>query len=111
MLATAGLVALAAGIYERAILRIGAPVRLHRLIKTGRRQADVAAGPPQTDAAARARRTRLFDAAGRAVAVISLLAGVAIGLEHPVAIVLLALGLLLVVAFETHKHSWRGGGR
>ena len=112
VLATAGLVVLAAGIYERAILRIGAPVRLHRLIKTGPQQADVAAGPPKTNAhAARARRTRLLDAAGRAVAVVSLLAGVAIGLEHPLAIVLLVLGLLLVAALETRKHSWRGGVR
>jgi ABC-2 type transport system permease protein len=110
VLATIGLVVLAARIYERAILRIGAPVRLHRLIKPRPTPAAVPAGAPgAASSAAHARRTRLLDAGGRAIAVTSLLAGVAIGLEHALAIVLMALGLLVLVGLETHKHSWRGG--
>jgi hypothetical protein len=110
VVATAGLVVLAAGIYERAILRVGAPVRLHRMIKTAPRHIDAAGGTPRTNAdAERARRVRMLDAAGRGVAVISLLAGVVIGLQHPISIVLMAIGLLLVVVLERRKHHRRGG--
>jgi ABC-2 type transport system permease protein len=85
LIATAGLVLLAGRIYERAILRIGAPVRLRNVL--GRRPA----------------RAGLPDAAGRGVAVLALLAGVAIGLHHPAAIVLVGFGLLLVVVLEARK--------
>jgi hypothetical protein len=85
LIATAGLVVLAGRIYERAILRIGAPVRLRHVL--GRRAA----------------RPGLTDAVGRAVAVLALLAGVAIGMHHPAAIVLVGFGLLLVVVLEARK--------
>ncbi len=111
LLATAGLVALAAGIYERSILRIGAPVRVHRLIKTGRRRDHVPASMAQGNDAGRVRRARILDTALRAVGVISLLAGVALGLEHPGAIALLALGVLLVAILQTRKQHRRTGVR
>jgi ABC-type transport system involved in multi-copper enzyme maturation permease subunit len=85
LIATAGLIVLAGRIYERAILRIGAPVRLRHLI--GRRPA----------------RAGLTDAAGRGVAVLALITSVAIGLHHPAAIVLVGFGLLLVVVLEARK--------
>jgi ABC-2 type transport system permease protein len=91
LVATAGLMVLAGRMYERAILRIGAPVRVRQVLR--RRPA----------------RAGLTDAAGRAVAVVALLAGVAIGLEHVAAIALTGFGLLLVVLLEVRRH--RGGER
>jgi hypothetical protein len=85
LIATAGLIVLAGRIYERAILRIGAPVRLRQVL----RRAPARGG--------------LIDAAGRAFAVLALLAGVAIGLDHTAAIVLIGFGLLVVVALEARK--------
>jgi ABC-2 type transport system permease protein len=109
LIATAGLIVLAGRIYERAILRTGAPVRLHRLLRSGRVRAEHAA---RTEPAAldddHARRARVTNAAGRTVAVVALLAGVVIGLEHAAAIVLLAFGLLLVVVLETRKRGRHG---
>jgi hypothetical protein len=104
LIATAGLIVLAGGIYERAILRMGAPIQLHRLLGSGRMRAKHARMAPASLDDDQARRARVTDAAGRMVAVVALLAGVVIGLDHATATVLLAFGLLLVVVLETRKH-------
>jgi ABC-2 type transport system permease protein len=97
LIATAGLIVLGGRIYERAILRIGAPVRLRQVIS--RRPA----------------RAGLKDAGGRAVAVVALIAGVAIGLDQVGGIALIGFGLLVVGLLEVDKHRGRerpsrGGG-
>ena len=55
LLATAGLILLAARIYERAILRIGAPVKLHRLFATAPRQPRPVAPRPKARNASKPR--------------------------------------------------------
>jgi ABC-2 type transport system permease protein len=116
LLATAGLIVLAARVYERAILRIGAPLKWSvavaghpRGLRPGiprskgtelMNKADTQsrpAGVPDTG-----RRDR-FDLPVRVAAVVLLLGGVVSGLSHPVAIAMLALGLLLVVVLESRK--------
>ena len=88
LLATAGLILLAARIYERAILRIGAPVKLQRLLTTRTRQtrpaaADTSGLQPTTTtdtnkadlSTAKPRLTSGADLALRMMAVALLLAG------------------------------------
>lgn len=116
LLATAGLILLAARIYERAILRVGAPVTLRRLFATRSPPAtahqegaatmdqkspnnDVNSGETRGRAAA--------DIVVRVAAIMMLLAGVAIGLSEPPGIALIAVGILLVVLLETRKHHRR----
>ena len=117
LLATAGLILLAARVYERAILRIGAPVKLHRVLATRTRRTRPAPGdadglPPTTttDAdkvapgAARPRLSSGADLALRMGAVALLLGGVVIGFGKPVSIALVAGGVLLLILEQTLKH-------
>ena len=117
LLATAGLILLAARIYERAILRIGAPVKLQRLLATRTRQTRPAAADTNglqptttTDtnkadlSTAKPRLSSGADLALRMVAVALLLAGAMIGFGNPVSIALVAGGLLLILLEQTLKH-------
>jgi ABC-2 type transport system permease protein len=100
LLATTGLIVLAARIYERAILRIGAPVKLRRLFARdagARNSAGVRLGED--------RRLRLIDITGRIGAIALLLAGAAIGLSNPIGIALIAAGLRVILALERHKRQ------
>ena len=96
LIATAGLIVLAARVYERAILRIGAPVKLRRLFGAG-------LGHSQGSGSGLERYPRAVDIAGRIMAVAFLLGGAAIGFGKPLSIVLIVAGLLLVVALARHK--------
>jgi ABC-2 type transport system permease protein len=117
LLATAGLILLAARIYERAILRIGAPVKLNRLLAKRTRgtrrvladadglhptatmdtaQADLSPAKPRLSSAA--------DLALRMLAVVLLLAGAMIGFGKPVSIALVAGGLVLLILEQALKH-------
>jgi ABC-2 type transport system permease protein len=87
LLATAGLMLLAARVYERAILRLGAPVKLGRVLA------------PQP---ARLRKLR------RGLAVVALVGGVVAGLDRPLGIALIAVGLLLTAV---GRHGPRGAHR
>jgi ABC-2 type transport system permease protein len=115
LVATAGLVLLAAGIYERAILRIGAPIKLRRALgsRLHRMRPGEASGIKTPDGdeveltEATDRRSRIGDLVLRVGAVGLLLAGVAIGLGEPAGIAIMALGLLLVVVRESHKRGPR----
>ncbi len=117
LLATVGLILLAATIYERAILRIGAPVKLHRLLAARTRQAQIAQATPRgtrttktsdTDTAdlstARPRLSDAMDRALRMVAVVLVIGGAVLGFGKPIAIVLVAVGLLLIILEQTLKH-------
>ena len=117
LLATAGLILLAARIYVRAILRIGAPVKLHRLLATRTRRTPPAPGdanglPPTTTTdtdkaapgAARPRVSSGADLVPRMGAVALLLGGVVIGSGKPVSIALVAGGVLLLILEQTLKH-------
>ena len=103
LVATLGLILLAARIYERAILRIGAPVKLRRLLASGTRHAetgDLAAG--------HARFTPSVDLAVGWAGAALILAGAVIlitRLSEPVAIVLIAIGLLLKALRESGKRG------
>ena len=102
LLATAGLILLAAGIYERAILRIGAPVKLRRaLTERSHRPRYVELGDAER------RLARWADPALRVTAIALVLAGALIGFSHAIAIVLMALGGLLIVLLQTRKHGPR----
>jgi ABC-2 type transport system permease protein len=104
LLASAGLILLAARVYEGAILRIGAPVKLRGLLTARTHRTE----PAQ----ARPRHLPSTDAALRVVAIALLLAGVAIGLSHAVAIVLVVLGLLLIALLQSRKrHGPKRAGR
>ncbi len=100
LLATAGLVWLAGGIYERAILRIGAPVKLRRVL---------ARHPQRTQPAVlgtgRHGRARWVDIALRVLAVGLILAGAAIGFEQAVALGLVGLGLVLLAVLEGRRRQ------
>jgi ABC-2 type transport system permease protein len=119
VLAIGGMIVLAARAYERAILRIGAPVKLHGLfaprsrqphrvdataegtqsIKTAVNQKALSSGEPRLSPTA--------DIALRLTAVILVIAGVVVGLGKPVAIVLVAVGLLLLIIDQALKHRPR----
>ncbi len=99
LLATAGLIWLAARVYERAILRIGAPVKLRRILATHAHQTQ----PPDTRTA-NPRQTDTTDRALRGAAIALLIASVLIGLSHIIAIALLALGLLLIALQQSRQH-------
>jgi ABC-2 type transport system permease protein len=122
--ATAALIVLAGRIYERAILQIGAPVKLRLALvrRSGRMQpvdgeSKRGTTVKTTDAdrsglgSKHSGRTFSIDVALRVAAVALLIAGVAIGLHEPVAIALMVLGLALVVFLESQKRRPRGGAR
>ena len=110
LLATAGLIVLAARIYERAILRIGAPVKLGRLLGTRSRQTQRAnaRGAKETQVVRNAdtrkaelttgepRLSSRAELALRVASVVIVLSGAVIGFRHPLAIVLVAVGLFLI---------------
>jgi ABC-2 type transport system permease protein len=104
VLGTAAVILLAARTYERAILRIGAPIKLHRLFvthsphtkraPTSRQSTDTR--PAMIDGR-RPRLSPMADVGLRTIAVVLLIAGVVIGFGKPLAIALAALGVVLVV--------------
>ncbi len=115
--ATAGMILLAARVYERAILRTGAPVKLRRVLAIHSsllRRAESSSGGTQTmkqtdtkAPAAKATDTRLAtitDLVLRMGAIVLLIAGVIIGFSHPIAIVLAAIGVLLLVLDQSLKY-------
>lgn len=119
LLATAGLILVAARIYERAILRVGAPVKLRRLFATrAPHTTPVPAHPERTATmdhtspndnvnAGETRERPSTDIVVRVAAVVMLLAGVAFGLSEPLGIALMAVGMLLVVLLEIRRHRAR----
>ena len=92
LLATFALIRVAAGIYERSILRVGAPIRLRSAFAT----TGVATDPS---------RIHIPVAVLQGGAVIALLGGVIVGTGKPLGIVLLATGLLLVVLYRRRRRS------
>ena len=117
VLAIGGMIVLAARAYERAILRIGAPVKLHRLftlrswqlhpVSTADRQtsststvaAEQEAGPPSQP-----RLSPRADTALRIGATVLLIAAVVVGVDKPIAVPLIAVATLLVIIDQTLKH-------
>jgi ABC-2 type transport system permease protein len=117
LISTVGLILLAARVYERAILRIGAPVKLNRLLAMRTRRTRSAAAdayglrptttqdtdnPPR--GGARPRLSGGADLALRMVAAVLLLVGVVIGFGNPVSIGLVVGGLVLLILEQTLKH-------
>ena len=110
------MILLAARAYERAILRIGAPVKLHGLFAVRSRQTRAGSGAnggrvtkhADRDRAklstSRPRLSPTADAALRMLALALVIAGVAIGFDGALAIALVAVGLLLLVLERTLKH-------
>jgi ABC-2 type transport system permease protein len=126
LLATTVLVLLGARIYQRAILRIGAPVTLRRVLTIRVHQTREAVARPQRDrhvkvtnteeadaGCARHRHVPSTDFALRAAAIASLLGAVAIGLSHPIGIALIVVGLLLITLLQCRKRRGprHAGGR
>ena len=117
VLAIGGMIVLAARAYERAILRIGAPVKLHRLfalrssqmhpVSTAVRQtsststvaAEQEPGPPSQP-----RLSPRADKALRIGAAVLLIAAVVVGVDKPIAVPLIAVATLLVIIDQTLKH-------
>ena len=104
VIAIGAVILLAARAYERAILRIGAPIKLHRLLVTRAPHRPALAGarprpttirtaPPDSG---RPRLSHTVDVTLRGVAVVVIIAGAFIGFGRPVAIGLVVVGLLLL---------------
>jgi hypothetical protein len=109
LLATAGLILLAARVYERAILHIGAPVKLRRVLTSRTHQAKTA-----EHGAVHVQLTTSVDLAVRSAATALILAGAVIlitRLSEPVEIALIALGLLLKALRESAKRGPRNAAR
>jgi ABC-2 type transport system permease protein len=113
LFATAGLILLAARIYERAILRIGAPVKLQRLLATRTRRTCPTPADPEAAqmptanvdrATAKPRLSSGADLALRMAAVALLLGGAVIGFGQSVSIALVAGGVLLLILEQMLKH-------
>ena len=117
LIATAGLILLAGRIYERAILRVGAPVNLGRVLgipshrmqatdarATGRQSMKTASTHDAKPTKPEARPARLADLTLRITAVALVLAGAVIGFGEPIAIVLVAIGLLLLIVQQSLKN-------
>jgi hypothetical protein len=117
VVAIGGMTALAARTYERAILRIGAPVKLHRLFALRSQQPHgvrtTAKGTPGLKTAAskqeglssgQPRLSPVTDVTLRTAAVVLVIAGAAVGFGQPIAIALVAVGLLLLIIDQTLKH-------
>jgi ABC-2 type transport system permease protein len=90
LLATLLLIRVAAGIYERSILRIGAPISLRSALATG------GAAPEHA-------RIGVPPAVVQGAAVAALLGGVIVGTSELLGIVLLATGLLLVIVYQHRR--------
>ena len=85
LLATFALIRVAAGIYERSVLRIGAPIGIRSAL---------GAAPA---------RVRVPDSVLQGAAVVALLGAVIAGLDTPLGIALIAAGLLLVVLHRQRR--------
>ena len=94
LLAILLLIRVAAAIYERSILRIGAPISLRSALAAG-------------GAATKRSRIHLPAALLQATAILALLGGAIVGTSQPLGIVLLATGLLLVVLYQAGRHHPR----
>jgi ABC-2 type transport system permease protein len=112
LLATVGVIVLAARIYERSILQTGARMKLSRVVPTragrvepvtaGTQRAPAMSPADTMDAATGGQKPRLsprVEPALRAAGVVMVLVGAAIGFTKPVAIVLVALGGLLIALY------------
>ena len=86
LVATFVLVRVAAGIYERSVLRIGAPISLRSAL----------GAPPA--------RVDVPDPVLQGAAVVAMLGALIAGLDTPLGIVLIAAGLLLVVLHRRRRH-------
>ena len=86
LLATFALIRVAAGIYERSILRVGAPIGLRSALRL------------------EGRAPHVPDAAVQAAAVVALLGGVLVGTDEPLGVALVAAGLVLVVLQRYRRH-------
>ncbi len=119
IIATGCLILLAARIYERAILQIGAPLKLRRVLarpsvqaqpaaklkrEATMRDEDIHSSEPSNHGPHRALSA---DLALRMAAVVLLLAGVGIGLHHAAAIALLVAGVVLIVLAESRRRGPR----
>lgn len=117
LLATAGLMLLAARIYERSILHTGARVKLSHVLTTrSQRAKPTAAGTIGTEPmhASNSRQPTLStqeprlapiaDLALRTTGAVMVLAGAAIGFGKPLSIVLVALGAVLIAVDYGLKH-------
>lgn len=117
ILGTWGVIVLAARAYERAILRIGAPLKLRRLFAArvprmnrsgvgakGTAKMETANTDKTAGDAGQGRLTAIADVALRAVAVVLVVAGAAIGFSKPVAVALVAVGLVLLIVEQALKH-------
>jgi len=102
LVAIVGLTVLAGGIYERAILRIGAPVKLREML--ARHAGRYVASAPNAVSPARRRWVEL---AMRAAAIVLLLGAVVIGFEHAVGIVFVVLGIVLLVLLQSRGQGPR----
>lgn len=102
LVAIVGLTVLAGGIYERAILRIGAPVKLREML--ARHAGRYVPSAPNGVSPARRRWVEL---AMRAAAIVLLLGAVVIGFEHAVGIVFVVLGIVLLVLLQSRGQGPR----
>jgi ABC-2 type transport system permease protein len=93
VLATLLLIRVAAGIYERSVLRTGAPIGLRAAL----------AGPVGGASRKRA-RGHLPPAVLQAGAVTGLVGGILVGTDKPLGIVLVAIGLVLVILHQRRRH-------
>jgi ABC-2 type transport system permease protein len=117
VLAIGGMIALAARAYERAILRIGAPVKLHRLFAPrsqqphrvsatveGTQSTKTTSSKQEGLSSGQSRLSPTADIALRLIAVVFVIAGAVVGFGKPIAIALVAAGLLLLIIDRTLKH-------
>lgn len=111
---------MAARAYERAILRIGAPVKLHRLFTPLSQQPHgvpatansahsikTAASKQEAPSRGQPRLSPTADVALRIAAVGLVIAGAVVGFGQQTAIALVAIGLLLLIIEQTLKHHPR----
>ena len=89
MLATVLLVRIAARIYERSVLRTGAPISLRTALADGATPQRCANRPP---------------AVLQASAVTALLGGILVGTDEPLGIVFVSIGLVLVILYQRRRH-------
>ncbi len=116
VLAIGGMIALAAHAYERAILRMGAPVKLRRLFAArsqphgvratanGTQGMKTAASEQEGLRSGQPRLSPVTDAALRIAAVVLVIAGAVVGFGQPIAIALVAVGLLLLIIDQGLRH-------
>ena len=93
LLATLLLIRVAAAIYERSILRIGAPIRLRTALAGGARDQW---------------RIHVPRALLQAIAIAGLLGGVIVGTSRPLGVVLIVSGLLATVVHQYGRHHHPG---